>query len=472
MNRRFNSTQRNYIIIGLCAILVIMGVGYAAFSSQLKITGTSKIDSNWNIQITGIDTILPSQMGNADIPEGYNKTEPTYTPTTATFNAGFELPGSMIGYMVEVSNLGSIDGYVTIGNLNCGSNDAIECEVAEYNKKPFENNITSNDVFVFENGNQDYSKINFPLKVNEKHYIIIAVGYADVEEQPTNLSANISLELTYEQYVDTISPLPSGETTLIGGQNVDIMKYGDGLYKDEYENGRYIYKGANPNNYISFNNDLWKIISKEADGTYKIVNVIQKDIRFDDDSNDWETSEVMTTLNNDYYNTIDSNSQKYIVDHTFYTGAVTTDIATTINNVVTEEKSSTWIGKIGLINVSDYMKIYLDNEIVEGDSTIWGWEGNNIGLRAANSYLTNLTYGPYEYNWTINPKKGSSNEAIMIYESYDVGSALISNLCTFESKLEGSLGYLNNNGLTVSLYLSSNITLSGTGSEEDPYIIV
>ena len=33
MRGKFNSTQRNYIIIGLCAILVIMGVGYAAFSS-------------------------------------------------------------------------------------------------------------------------------------------------------------------------------------------------------------------------------------------------------------------------------------------------------------------------------------------------------------------------------------------------------------------------------------------------------
>ena len=56
MNRRFNRTQRNYIIIGLCAILVIMGVGYAAFSSQLKISGTSNIDSTWDVQITTLST--------------------------------------------------------------------------------------------------------------------------------------------------------------------------------------------------------------------------------------------------------------------------------------------------------------------------------------------------------------------------------------------------------------------------------
>ena len=56
MKRRLNSTQRNYIIVGLCMILVIMGVGYAAFSSQLKISGTSNITSNWSVKITDIQS--------------------------------------------------------------------------------------------------------------------------------------------------------------------------------------------------------------------------------------------------------------------------------------------------------------------------------------------------------------------------------------------------------------------------------
>ena len=40
MNKR---RKNNYIILGLCAVLVLMGIGYAAFSSQLNITGTSNI---------------------------------------------------------------------------------------------------------------------------------------------------------------------------------------------------------------------------------------------------------------------------------------------------------------------------------------------------------------------------------------------------------------------------------------------
>ena len=48
---------------------------------------------------------------------------------------------------------------------------------------------------------------------------------------------------------------------------------GDGLYKDEYEEGRYIYKGANPNNYLTFNEETagWRILSVEKDGTIKII---------------------------------------------------------------------------------------------------------------------------------------------------------------------------------------------------------
>ena len=44
--------KRNYIIIALCLIVVIMGVGYAAFSSLLTINGTANI-SNCIILIDG-----------------------------------------------------------------------------------------------------------------------------------------------------------------------------------------------------------------------------------------------------------------------------------------------------------------------------------------------------------------------------------------------------------------------------------
>ena len=45
-----------------------------------------------------------------------------------------------------------------------------------------------------------------------------------------------------------------------------------GLYKDIYEENRCVYRGSNPNNYIEFNDELWRIIAVEADNTLKIIH--------------------------------------------------------------------------------------------------------------------------------------------------------------------------------------------------------
>ncbi len=97
MRRRLNSRQRNYIIAGLCMILVIMGVGYAAFQSQLKISGTSNVTSNWSVKITNIQSKVISGTPT-------NALEPTHDDTTATFSTRLTSPGDTMQYDVTVSN--------------------------------------------------------------------------------------------------------------------------------------------------------------------------------------------------------------------------------------------------------------------------------------------------------------------------------------------------------------------------------
>ena len=83
--------KRNYIIIGLCSILLIMTVGYAAFSQLLQINGTSNIASNWNIEITNIRAVnLASVTGNS----AYDIEEPAVgtDKLSATFHTGLESP--------------------------------------------------------------------------------------------------------------------------------------------------------------------------------------------------------------------------------------------------------------------------------------------------------------------------------------------------------------------------------------------
>ena len=83
--------QRTYIIIGLCMILVVMGVGYAAFSSLLTINGTANISNSWCV---GFDnTKTNAYVPKAGITGG----------TTPTGSITFSSRGWIIG--VNISQL-------------------------------------------------------------------------------------------------------------------------------------------------------------------------------------------------------------------------------------------------------------------------------------------------------------------------------------------------------------------------------
>ena len=78
-------------------------------------------------------------------------------------------------------------------------------------------------------------------------------------------------------------------------------------------------QGANPNNYIMFSNDLWRIISVEGDGTIKIIrnndigNMSWDKTGGQYGSNVWtRPADLNTYLNSDYLNTL---SEKEKIDN-------------------------------------------------------------------------------------------------------------------------------------------------------------
>ena len=93
--------KKNNIIIGsLLAIVLLMVVGYAAFSSALNISGTGSITSSWNIKITNVE--VSNIVGDASDGVGT-----TYEDLTATINSNLVSPGDSITYDVTVRNLGA-----------------------------------------------------------------------------------------------------------------------------------------------------------------------------------------------------------------------------------------------------------------------------------------------------------------------------------------------------------------------------
>ena len=172
-----NSERRGKnIVIGLlCAIIVFMGVGFAAIYSELNITGNTTITNTWNVQITNIEVV--SAVGKA------SAGNPTYTATAANFNAALEEPGDSVTYNVTVSNKGSIDAIlaeISSGFENKDS-DAIEYTLSSLNPA-----------------------VNAKLASDSTHTFVVTATYKENaigENAPTEEEKNkaFSLQLKYEQ---------------------------------------------------------------------------------------------------------------------------------------------------------------------------------------------------------------------------------------------------------------------------------
>ena len=470
MRRRLNSRQRNYIIAGLCAILVIMGVGYAAFSSQLKISGTSNIASKFLVKITGIE--VSSQSGGAaDKPE-----VTTYNDTTATFGTTLQSPGDTITYDITIENEGNIDAILKTISKTDASNSAILFETSGVNEGD-------------------------PLNVGEIATMQVKVTYnPSVTSQPENLESSLKVTLDYEQSNGgSVGPGPGGDQT-IGGQDVEIVSSGDGLYEDSYESGRLIYRGQDPDNYITFNGETWRIIAKEADGTYKIIKNDVLAVRAFDEANHRSTennsycdnpsrgcgvyaavsgefsssgsqsgtvtedSSIKIYLNDDYYtNNINSTAKEQMTSHSFNIGAVerldeSGAEADSIEKNITGEKMYQWTGNVGLANVSDILRASTNPLCTSATTSFDGFNECN------NNYLLDRGSASGLLYWTINAYSEESG-------GYST-AAWYSYVITLGSRLYYDFAFNSYIAPRPVVFLKSDTTLSGSGTSDDPFTIV
>ena len=282
----------------------------------------------------------------------------------------------------------------------------------------------------------------------------------------------------------------STDACIIGGQQISPVTSGDGIYKDEYESGRCVYRGTNPNNYIEFNGELWRIISKEADGTYKILRneTLPEKMAFDSKGarttgycsqgsaprygcNAWSStanmvgspseftngnysgsvdadSEMLTYLNGEYLDSITVNKDK-IVNHDFSIGGVTYG-NNDLQSQITSENSYKWNGNIGLISVSDYLRANSDMETCGTHST------NNSAN--ATCRHTNWMHKSENDWWTLSPD-ANSDYAYYGFHVYADGNLYGGSACL-------------SHGVRPAVFLSSSLSFSGSGSQSDPYRII
>ena len=282
----------------------------------------------------------------------------------------------------------------------------------------------------------------------------------------------------------------------------NVVTEGDGLYADSYEEGRYIYRGSNPDNYIMFNDELWRIIAKETDGTYKITkdevlaNRAFDETNYRNSTNNTycafpsygcgvfaavngtfstpdnkysgtvtEDSSVKIYLNDDYYvNDINETAKGQMTAHSFNIGSVEYLNQTgndSIEKNIAGEKMYTWTGNVGLINVSDILKASTNPLCISASDQRSQIQNNNSICDS--NYL--LNFSNQTLYWTINAFSiESSNLAHDVWYAGHDGSWY-----GIGDRYASGDDYI---GTRPVVFLKSNITLNGSGTLEDPFTIV
>ena len=244
----------------------------------------------------------------------------------------------------------------------------------------------------------------------------------------------------------------------IGNQEVKVVTSGDGLYKDEYIDGRYLYRGANPNNYVTFNgeNAGWRIISIEKDGAMKIrASESKSNQRWNEKAwgkpSLWFMSTLNVYLNETYYNSLNSTAKKMIDINTFYVGRILENDS--IENQMSYEKGSKWRGKIGLISLSEYIR---------ANSNISGC-GSYSAARSQNCYMSN--WMKVATGWTITPRLVDSSGVLNYHQAYvNIYNGNFSIYDVYDSD--------NKLGVVPVLYLLPTIkVIDGNGSQSNPFVL-
>ena len=283
---------------------------------------------------------------------------------------------------------------------------------------------------------------------------VIAATYFPSNDVTYNNSASGLSSTDVQGAIDELYgvcfPKSAGDSIL---DDADIVTSGDGLYEDEYEDGRYFYKGGNPNNYITFNNEQagWRIVSIEPDGTIKIMKTASiGDMVWDSFNNNWTKPAYLNTyLNSTYYNGLNSTAKSQIVTKDWSIGAVTWDnnnLATQITN----ENATKWNGKVALATVSEYIRSN-SNKSRCGSFSL----NNDNYSSCVNTGWMDTT--AVSYWWTLSPSAIGSDFSFYVY----------------------SYGYVNANGVGSNgiavrpvVYLSSEVKITdGDGSQSNPYQI-
>ena len=292
--------------------------------------------------------------------------------------------------------------------------------------------------------------IKSDITLNPSEEVVIDIRlWLDITTPNTQIGKNFVGKLTVDgvgsEYVapegviatEAISNIYTNASKTTVTNNSVEYQYATSVGMMEDVGGNIRYYGADPNNYVTFNNELWRIIGvfqNIDDGTGKKETRIKiarsesiGNYAWDSNNvNEWPTATLNTYLNGTYFTILTSEAQNMIGDALWNLGGSSTYQGLYANDYYTFERgtqvysgrSTTWTGKIALMYPSDYMyagdlsKCSLDGYNWKDDQTNCrdtSWLRNTISSQrtitpdASNSrYVFSVNLTGYVYSSSVN----------------------------------------------------------------------
>ena len=551
-----NKNQKVWVTVLLSTLLfltiIFIGMGYAFFTANNPKGSTAEIISKTGRMVInyddGTDIIQPV---TGIVPSNAILVDKTFSLTGSNTTVGMKTgDGLPMPYKVGVKyTSGFSDGMLHYyikevnrpTNSNVTVNYVIKPETGKTEDDYKNQTVPGNDTYTgythgtFKNGKKYTEMVTgiFPASLNDQTITFnLIIQFPDNNEDQDSekgktFNGKVVINKEIETMTQSITELYANNDKDANGITPDgLQKDGTGAYNiqnistinekynikllgntsnnmiadtetDAYDNIRYV--GANPNNYLKFNDETWRIIgifnvyNVETKKYEKLVKIVRNDslgsYSWDTSEstkndgygvNEWSQADLMTELNTDYINqnptstttlwfngqnnakngsydykkNIKSSSLNKVAKVRWNTSSTGYGVSalnsynhersTTISTPSSDSvpRTNTWDGKIALIYPSDY-------GYASTDTTC------RSGLSSSNCKNENWLFNS-AVQWTLSPY---SNNA---YRVFAVGSG-------------GSIGFSYAHrpyGVRPALFLKSDVEiLSGEGTNDKPFVL-
>ncbi len=453
--------NKKVVILGILAVCLSISIGigfsYAVWTQTEKQTGTNTFESGC------FSISLGNENEAINIPNGYPISDEKGIQQEA--------------YTFTITNTCSIYAHfsVNLEKLNTSTMEDQYIKLQLNNRRPMLYNAY-NQVTAATTGNTSRS-----------------LDFGGLEPQATReytLRLWIDNEATNDQVggstfqgnivVTSVAAEPTGAEYIenLLATNKDTM-----ANDDPDENVRYI--GANPNNYVKFNNELWRIIGvfyvkPSEEGPYeKRIKIIRKDrlpsnLAWESSNgNDWSMASLQKVLNGDYYGKIENYSSNGL---NLQAQGMVTNVVWTLGglgeeypskgtaqyfyekereNLVYDGNSKIFAEKVGLMYPSDYGYATggssLTPRIICLAKEMYHWDN------LSDCHNNNWLFSPSYDQWTLSHY---SDDSLFVFYVHSSGHVVA--------------GWGTNSSRWVHpvVYLKSDVKITGgKGTSEQPYTL-